>query len=955
MKVYTNLKAAINFNVNKFIIGQDLQYIGDNDVKISRKFLVFNNVKEYFKNIENYNTCHEYMLEDSLGNINGRIAFDFDLDNKNKTNYYNDKEFKYQIEVLLGNVLKKYYNVKYGEYVWLTSENKKKSSFHLIIKNVQFVIDWVSCMKQLIKCIKLELNKYDIKSMIDGEIFDEQIYRNRASLRMPLNKKIGGNKLLFDNNKYNFYDGLIHVHKYEDRVKCVNVKYSDCKYKFDNNEYEYEDIDYEVVSIYERFKKEFDVDDCFELQNIKSNGIICLKRVKAGKCLTSSCNRHDSNGAFITPNKMFKFHCHSSKCSNSLELFKNDNWKKKDIKMHLKPMNLLENCELYVDKVVKCNNKYVSNFVEKDLKNLKDKLVFIKSCTGTGKTYAFKTLFNNKNTVSIVPLQSMAYEFAKKESLGLTNYLNVTEYELNQVTNTNSILKCIPEHINEEYVLYLDEYHSNTMRLMSDMGQISKNRMKILEKLDRLIKYAHTVIFTDANLTTEAIKYITSRSKKESVLYINEYVNIKKCEITKFKKENAFLNKLFETGNNNELFICCSDSKKFIDSVHYKYTQQFPNQTVLKYTSETSISQIENLNSKWKNAVIFCSPTILYCLSYDIEYTHHTFGHYTKKSLDSLQCCQQLHRIRQPISMNLYIKNPYMSEHYNSIEQFKKSYNFDYENIQTFNIPLTLNVDEMIKLKRRLNFMAEEFMIMFYALKYKQHLLTKFKDFYIEQFLKAKGFVNFVEYYTTEEENNVEISHDDFISNAVQCYKNNVRNPGLDSQIVDDRINLISGILVPKQNFAKQHATHFIDTKQFNSIFNYLMFKKYNRPDKLKDYKDFKELKINSLQTKFNILANLSKQYNIHYNTKLKDYIYSTNLDTQHTINNYPLIKKVFRMTAKYKQTYSSIEIYQFVMKRYKSLFPWLYHSVRINTKNNKISSIEINDEHELLYHKIIR
>lgn len=127
------------------------------------------------------------------------------------------KSFKKQIEEIIIKTANKYYkniNTDLFDFVWSTCANNTKLSKHLTVKNLCFE-NWLSMCKQFYKFFSLEWNKkYDwIQS---GKLIDFQILRKNTSLRMVGSKKINGNILYMDNDKYTLADSLIRIYTESD-------------------------------------------------------------------------------------------------------------------------------------------------------------------------------------------------------------------------------------------------------------------------------------------------------------------------------------------------------------------------------------------------------------------------------------------------------------------------------------------------------------------------------------------------------------------------------------------------------------------------------------------------------------------------------------------------------------------------------------------------------------------
>lgn len=171
-----------------------------------RYFRSFYDQKTYYKSIKYCNNAHEVII----GDRGGRIVFDFDI----KVDIPDEPVFKQKIEMLIRRTLMKHYrsniDLRRLRYVWLHSPNENKTSKHLIVKHGYFVRRWAAQLKQFYKLFKKEYEAEPFDWISSDDLIDHQVARKNGSMRMPLNSKLGGSKMIFDEpNKFKFFDGLI--------------------------------------------------------------------------------------------------------------------------------------------------------------------------------------------------------------------------------------------------------------------------------------------------------------------------------------------------------------------------------------------------------------------------------------------------------------------------------------------------------------------------------------------------------------------------------------------------------------------------------------------------------------------------------------------------------------------------------------------------------------------------
>lgn len=175
-----------------------------------RFYTIFPSFKSFLKIRDQYEHCHEILIdhESNKSNIAGRLVFDFDI-----KDYEVPKKFKKQIENTIYKVIELYYHDVDTDrivFVWSTSENPAKMSKHLTVKNIYFD-EWIDMSKSFYKLFCLVWDKtYD---WINSEhLIDFQIVRKHASLRMVGSSKIGGNVLKMDNETHKLTDSLIRIY-----------------------------------------------------------------------------------------------------------------------------------------------------------------------------------------------------------------------------------------------------------------------------------------------------------------------------------------------------------------------------------------------------------------------------------------------------------------------------------------------------------------------------------------------------------------------------------------------------------------------------------------------------------------------------------------------------------------------------------------------------------------------
>lgn len=312
------LKAPVNTKTAFIIANERITSKGH----VGRYYTIFPAFQEFLNNRNKYKHCHELLVDHKHNkpDLSGRLVFDFDI----KTScLQNDNiiptKFKDQIEDIVVAVVEKYFvdvDTDKFEFIWSTSQNPKKFSKHLTVKNLCFD-NWIYMSKTFYKlfCILWDEKYLWIKSC---KLIDFQIVRNRASLRMVGSSKINGFPLIFDNEKHTLSDSLIRVYSEKDRKKeQIVTRKNIISYVFDCVIYENtDDISAEQSFKIGCYPKKIErpvydkivYEKAYHIYNVihpnvfkmgKINGrTVTLIRKKPYKCLMSG-RLHESENAFI--------------------------------------------------------------------------------------------------------------------------------------------------------------------------------------------------------------------------------------------------------------------------------------------------------------------------------------------------------------------------------------------------------------------------------------------------------------------------------------------------------------------------------------------------------------------------------------------------------------------------------------------------------------------------------
>lgn len=206
-------------------------------------YVVFDGVEEYVRFLAKgrYSTCHEVFLSNTYivdDDIQGHPAFDIDRDFDKligtdtyvPVNWPTDWKESLQADIVT--ILCMQYPIvakgiedvfihespMVSPWVWMTSNNIKKISKHLVVRSIAFSMWRVQMTLLVDELVALSKESTLLKSHPDViNSIDGAIMRKLGSLRLPLNSKrptLEGNapKLLFDDSAHNFLDGIVMIH-----------------------------------------------------------------------------------------------------------------------------------------------------------------------------------------------------------------------------------------------------------------------------------------------------------------------------------------------------------------------------------------------------------------------------------------------------------------------------------------------------------------------------------------------------------------------------------------------------------------------------------------------------------------------------------------------------------------------------------------------------------------------
>jgi hypothetical protein len=374
-------------------------------------------------------------------------------------------------------------------------------------------------------------------------------------------------------------------------------------------------------------------------------------------------------------------------------------------------------------KLKRINNKYITSttgkielfnyFRQKDIKTINNKMAIVKSHTGSGKTTAMKEIVNRCKKEGIVVKSICSRRVLAKFHSGelmLKYYEDIHMFH----DSTNDHLACQLDSLHKlgdgladtRYVLLMDEINSLIIHLRNGLSTMSNQRATMLKLLQNVINGAMFVFAVDADVMTPTIEYLRSISNKEITLYVNDYKLENKCDVIVEKEKTVMIQKIINDITLNKPIFVCSDSfKKFkaqvVEPVRAEMKSRFTKKhTSLKLTEKQFIDQFRFYSSEdgdkddfidtkqFSKYFTFVTPTVLYGIDFNFEAPVYQF--IFGGTIDSLSCCQQNARIRQPTEINCWFRNEHFYPKYRQIRDLKDDVKAGCTQVQNY---LQMNVE----------------------------------------------------------------------------------------------------------------------------------------------------------------------------------------------------------------------------------------------------------------------
>ena len=422
-----------------------------------------------------------------------------------------------------------------------------------------------------------------------------------------------------------------------------------------------------------------------------------------------------------------------------------------------------------------CEQYLKSNIYENEKDNI------TKSPLGTAKTFsAFDyVLINDYKILSICQLinnvDNHIREFKnhpsnKNKNRYLLSYADVPDYEVENhnayieghiienndfshkitgiCTTIDSLVKIYKkyfmnnEKLIEEYVIYLDEIHSDLLHLLTSTT-LKNKRTETLDILFQMLKRCKKIIMTDGNICDVVLTFYNSLKRPNGYDFIlNEYKSFNGVNV--YNKSPKGIYKILENKVKNNTFatIACNTKKqveniyKDLNELKQKYKKDFK---ILCYTS-TEGEKIYDVNIEWDNAFVIYSPTIISGLDFRSKMPQDVISFIDgKETINAEQVCQQICRNRN--IRNVYICCSHYSNtlKYNTIEDLKDDYNKLLNS--HYSCPIYKELSNKILVNHKYEYKPNDFSNLYALSVFHNNVMSSNILYYIEEILKSYGFI----------------------------------------------------------------------------------------------------------------------------------------------------------------------------------------------------------------------
>ena len=484
------------------------------------------------------------------------------------------------------------------------------------------------------------------------------------------------------------------------------------------------------------------------------------------------------------------------------------------------------------------NKKYLGNIITKN------RLIIIKSDTGTGKTTTikeyFKSLQDNDNTLrllSIVSRVSLAEEQHRtfnEHGIPTCIYLSQTKLKHgdNIVIQLESIISSLKRGFDySNYIVFLDEINSIIKHLLTS-GTLKKTRISVFLRLKHILEQASQVIATDAHITDMCIEYLSSIITEDYKYIVNEYNKFGDIRA----KEYTSYDEILDVVRKEDKYIIACDEVTTVE----KLKRELQDDEILFITKD--INDIPKFDDYKK---IIYSPKVIYGI--DSLMRRKVFLFYTTCSIAADSMYQQMARCRNPIEVN-YI---FMT---NRQTEFTKTLTEHYEDIKA--------EDNEIEYYDNVSDDIVQFYIYLYSkYTYNNKCYQTNNKLHFIKMLKDKGF-NMNEDNKRYRQGG--ISKKD-LKHIIQQDLIDVNNEESDDKMIKNMLEKNNEILKIPQDKVHEYADLLISTRKIQQHFNVCHLRESTKEDlhnQVTEVNDFKIIKDMSSKNKIAFYKKFQEETN---------------------------------------------------------------------------------------------
>jgi len=314
-------------------------------------------------------------------------------------------------------------------------------------------------------------------------------------------------------------------------------------------------------------------------------------------------------------------------------------------------------------------------FIQDDSK----KILCVRSCYGTGKTYMMKSVippimtnienkFHRPARICMISTrQSFARSISKSglKTLKLTNYLEITDTKENMnkidriIISVESLHKITDGDFSYYDIVILDESESICRQFFSDTVKLDK--LINYQKLMRIIKFSKKTLILDADLS-DASLCLTYDTPKNQIIHINNTYKQEKKTYNFTNNKEEFKKKIIQSlETKKNIFIVClsaSETKAYEREInnHMKWTE---GEHVLNINGLTSCSvkeELQDVCQMWKKyRCVITTSTTGAGIDFNKKHFNDIYGVITTKSATPSEFLQIMNRVRQHTNNNINV------------------------------------------------------------------------------------------------------------------------------------------------------------------------------------------------------------------------------------------------------------------------------------------------------------